>query len=61
MNKGTSSLPFDVQRVAAGDKLVRVPTPTNSSLISQFRKATAMTAYAQGQLFRFSHRHTERS
>ena len=27
--------------------------PTNSSLIAQFRKAKAMTAYTQGQLFQF--------
>jgi len=60
MNKGTSSLPFNVQGVAVGDKLVRVPMPTDSSLISQFREASAATAHAQG-LFRFSHRRTERS
>jgi hypothetical protein len=58
--------PFNVQRVAVGDMLVRVPMPpiprsSASSAKPQFRKARAMMAYAQGQLFRFSHRHTERS
>jgi hypothetical protein len=46
--------PFNVHGVPVGDKLVRVPMPTNSSLIAQFRKAKAMTAYTQGQLFQFN-------
>lgn len=46
--------PFNVHGVAIGDKLVRVPMPANSSLISQFRKARGMTAYTQGQLFQFN-------
>ena len=46
--------PFNVQGIAISDKLVRVPMPTNSSLIGQFRKARAMTAYTQGQLFQFN-------
>ena len=45
---------FNVHGVAIGDKLVRVPMPINSSLIRQFRKARAMTAFAQGQLFQFN-------
>jgi hypothetical protein len=45
--------PFDVQGVAVGESLVRVPMPTDSALIAQFRKAKAMTAYTQGQLFQF--------
>jgi hypothetical protein len=28
--------------------------PTDSALIAQFRKATAMTAFTQGQLFQFN-------
>jgi S1-C subfamily serine protease len=46
--------PFNVHGVPIGDKLVRVPMPTNSSLIAQFRKAKAMTAYTQGRLFQFN-------
>jgi S1-C subfamily serine protease len=34
--------------------VVRVPMPTNSALIAQFRKAKGMTAYTQGQLFQFN-------
>jgi hypothetical protein len=45
--------PFYVQGVAVGTSLVRVPMPTNSALIAQFRKARAMTAFTQGQLFQF--------
>jgi hypothetical protein len=45
--------PFNVQGVALNEGSVRVPMPDNSSLIAQFRKAKAMTAYAQGQLFQF--------
>src|SRR4030088_2574389 len=45
---------FDVQGVAVGESLVRVPMPTDSALIAQFRKAKAMTAYTQGQLFQFT-------
>ena len=46
--------PFNVHGVPIADKLVRVPMPSNSSLIAQFRKAKAMTAYTQGQLFQFN-------
>lgn len=46
--------PFSVHGVPIADKLVRVPMPTNSKLIAQFRKARAMTAYTQGQLFQFN-------
>jgi hypothetical protein len=46
--------PVNVQGLAIGNKLVRVPMPDNSSLIHQFRKAKSMTAYAQGQLFQFN-------
>src|SRR4029079_9311822 len=46
--------PFNVHGVPIADKLVRVPMPTNSTLIAQFRKARAMTAYTQGQLFQFN-------
>lgn len=45
--------PFYVQGVAIGESLVRVPMPTDSALIAQFRKAKAMTAFTQGQLFQF--------
>jgi S1-C subfamily serine protease len=46
--------PFNVHGVPVADKLVRVPMPSNSSLIAQFRKAKGMTAYTQGQLFQFN-------
>ena len=46
--------PVNVHGVPISDKLVRVPMPNNSSLIAQFRKAKAMTAYTQGQLFQFN-------
>lgn len=46
--------PFNVHGVPIGDKVVRVPMPSNSALIAQFRKAKAMTAYTQGQLFQFN-------
>ena len=46
--------PFNVHGVPIADKLVRVSMPSNSSLISQFRRAKAMTAYTQGQLFQFN-------
>ena len=45
--------PFNVHGVPIADKLLQVPMPDNSSLIAQFRKAKAMTAFAQGQLFQF--------
>jgi hypothetical protein len=45
--------PFNVQGVALSDNLIRVPMPTDSTLIAQFRKAKAMTAFTQGQLFQF--------
>jgi S1-C subfamily serine protease len=43
-----------VQGMPIGAHLVGVAMPTNSSLISQFRKAKTMTAFAQNQLFQFS-------
>jgi hypothetical protein len=46
--------PFNVHGVPIAEKLVRVPMPITSSLISQFRKAKGMTAYTQGQLFQFN-------
>jgi S1-C subfamily serine protease len=46
--------PFNVHGVPIADKLVRVPMPSNSSLIAQFWRAKAMTAYTQGQLFQFN-------
>lgn len=46
--------PFNVHAVPIAEKLVRVPMPINSALIAQFRKAKAMTAYTQGQLFQFN-------
>lgn len=45
---------FNVHGVPIAEKLVRVPMPITSSLITQFRKARAMTAYTQGQLFQFN-------
>src|SRR3984893_9180878 len=45
--------PFNVQGVALSENLIRVPMPTDSTLIAQFRKAKAMTAFTQGQLFQF--------
>jgi S1-C subfamily serine protease len=45
--------PFNVHGVPLADKLLQVPMPDNSTLIAQFRKAKAMTAYTQGQLFQF--------
>jgi hypothetical protein len=44
---------FNVHGVPLADKLLQVPMPDNSALIAQFRKAKAMTAYTQGQLFQF--------
>ncbi len=46
--------PFNVHGIPISDKLVRVPMPINSALISQFRRAKAMTAFTQGQLFQFN-------
>jgi S1-C subfamily serine protease len=43
--------PFNVHGVPVNDKMVVVPMPINSALIAQFRKAKAMTAFTQGQLF----------
>jgi hypothetical protein len=45
--------PFYVQGVALSESLVRVAMPIESALIAQFRKAKAMTAFTQGQLFQF--------
>jgi len=45
--------PFSVHGVPISDKMVVVSMPKNSSLIAQFRKANAMTAFTQGQLFQF--------
>src|SRR6516165_8419539 len=46
--------PFNVHGVPLNNKMVRVPMPSNSALIAQFRKAKAMTAFTQGQLFQFN-------
>ena len=46
--------PFNVHGIAITDKLLRVLMPDNSSLITQFRKAKSMSAYAQGQLLQFN-------
>jgi len=46
--------PFNVHGVPLSNKMVRVPMPINSALIAQFRKAKAMTAFTQGQLFQFN-------
>ena len=46
--------PFNVHGVPLTNKMVMVPMPINSALIAQFRKAKAMTAFTQGQLFQFS-------
>lgn len=46
--------PFNVHGIPLDTHLVSVPMPANSSLIAQFRKAKAMTAFTQGQLFQFS-------
>jgi hypothetical protein len=45
--------PFNVQGAAVSGNLIRVPMPVDSALIAQFRKAKAMTAFTQGQLFQF--------
>jgi len=46
--------PFNVHGVPINDKMLVVSMPDNSSLIAQFRKAKAMTAYTQGHLFQFT-------
>jgi S1-C subfamily serine protease len=45
---------FNVYGMPIGAQLVNVEMPVNSSLVNQFRKAKAMTAFAQGQLFQFN-------
>ena len=45
---------FNVYGMPIGAQLVNVEMPTNSALITQFRKARVMTAFAQGQLFQFN-------
>lgn len=45
---------INVQGMPIASRLVNVDMPANSSLITQFRKAKVMTAFAQGQLFQFS-------
>jgi S1-C subfamily serine protease len=45
---------FNVYGMPIGAQLVNVEMPTNSALITQFRKAKVMTAFAQGQLFQFN-------
>jgi len=42
--------PFNVTAKVAGAGLVAVPMPGNSALITQFRKAKTMSAFAQGLL-----------
>ena len=46
--------PVNVHGIAVSDKLLRVPMPDTSNLITQFRKAKSMSAYAQGQLLQFN-------
>jgi S1-C subfamily serine protease len=46
--------PFNVSAKVIGAGLVVVQMPDNSALIAQFRKAKAMSAFAQGQLFQFN-------
>jgi S1-C subfamily serine protease len=46
--------PFNVSGQVLSAGLVGVPMPDNSALISQFRKAKAMSAFAEGQLFQFN-------
>jgi S1-C subfamily serine protease len=46
--------PFNVHGVPINNQMLRIPMPINSALIAQFRKANAMTAFAQGQLFQFN-------
>jgi S1-C subfamily serine protease len=43
-----------VHGMPIGARLVNVQMPANSALITQFRKAKMMTAFAQGQLFQFN-------
>jgi S1-C subfamily serine protease len=45
---------FNIYGMPIGAQLVNVEMPTNSALITQFRKAKVMTAFAQGQLFQFN-------
>lgn len=45
--------PFNVTGRAIAYNHVLVPMPDNSELITQFRKARRMSAFAQGQLFQF--------
>jgi S1-C subfamily serine protease len=45
---------INVQGLPLGATLVKVSMPPNSALISQFRKAKVMTAFAQGQLLQFN-------
>jgi S1-C subfamily serine protease len=45
---------FNIYGMPIGAQLVNVEMPTNSALITQFRKAKMMTAFAQGQLFQFN-------
>jgi S1-C subfamily serine protease len=45
---------INVQGLPLGANLVKVSMPPNSALISQFRKAKVMTAFAQGQLLQFN-------
>jgi S1-C subfamily serine protease len=47
-------MPFHVHGVPFNNTMVIVPMPSNSALIAQFRKAKAMTAFTQGQLFQFN-------
>jgi len=46
--------PFNVSAQVLSAGLVGVPMPDNSALISQFRKAKAMSAFAEGRLFQFN-------
>jgi S1-C subfamily serine protease len=45
---------INVQGLPIGANLVKVVMPANSALITQFRKAKLMTAFAQGQLMQLN-------
>jgi S1-C subfamily serine protease len=45
---------FNVYGRPLGEKLVAVDLPVTSALVTQFRKARQMSAFAQGQLFQFN-------
>jgi S1-C subfamily serine protease len=46
--------PINVHGLPIGPHLVSVSMPTNSTLVTQFRKATLMSVFAAGHLFQFT-------